>query len=151
MSEIPNHQSAESTRNDPRPTTTHPFTLAKLKSTSTAPTSNLAKSVLDLAYGTGLVTILAKQQVGETGNVIGIDISQGMLDVARAKTKQLGLDITLFEHNITDLDELRLDMKFDIITCASALWLLKEPLPALKHWARVAEANDGETADGCHD
>lgn len=65
------------------------------------------ESVLDLACGTGLVTIPAKQHVGPAGKVTGIDISSGMLDVARQKTSDMGLDITYIEHDITDLSELK--------------------------------------------
>ncbi|KAI4090974.1 MAG: hypothetical protein LQ339_008221 [Xanthoria mediterranea] len=97
-------------------------------------------SVLDLACGTGLVTILAKQHVGPAGRVIGIDISPGMLDVARKKTSELGLDIEYLEHDITDLDALPLG-EFDIVTCASALLLLQEPLLAIEHWAALLVPN----------
>lgn len=97
-------------------------------------------SVLDLACGTGLVTILARQHVGPAGRVIGIDISSGMLDVARRKTSELGLDIEYLEHDITDLDALSLG-EFDVVTCASALLLLQEPLRAIEHWAAFLVPN----------
>ena len=102
------------------------------------------ETVLDLACGTGLVTILAKRQVGN-GRVVGVDISSGMLEVARRKTRQEGLDITYIEHDIRDLEDLDLSPKvaqrFDVITCASALLLLKDPLQALKHWASLLAPN----------
>ncbi|KAI9714674.1 MAG: hypothetical protein M1812_006339 [Candelaria pacifica] len=40
-------------------------------------------SVLDLACGTGLVVLQAKSLVGPSGSVVGIDISEGMMDVGR--------------------------------------------------------------------
>ncbi|KAL1615986.1 hypothetical protein SLS54_008643 [Diplodia seriata] len=43
--------------------------------------------VLDLACGTGLLTFLAAERVGPTGSVTGVDISDGMLAVARQKLK----------------------------------------------------------------
>ncbi|KAL8841959.1 MAG: hypothetical protein Q9176_002895 [Flavoplaca citrina] len=94
------------------------------------------QSVLDLACGTGLVTIPAKQHVGSTGKVVGIDFSDGMLEVARRKTSEQGLEIGYIEHDITDLDPLELG-KFDVITCASALLLMSSPLHAVKHWATL--------------
>ncbi|KAL8759414.1 MAG: hypothetical protein Q9199_000783 [Rusavskia elegans] len=102
----------------------------------------LGESVLDLACGTGLVTIPAKQHVGLAGKVTGIDIISGMLDVARQKTSDMGLDITYVEHDITDLNELQLG-KFDVITCASALLLLllQEPLRAIEHWTSLLAPN----------
>lgn len=59
-----------------------------------------------------------------------------MLDVARQKTSEMGLDITYIEHDITDLSELQLG-EFNVITCASALLLLQEPLRAVEHWASL--------------
>ncbi|KAL8856239.1 MAG: hypothetical protein Q9178_007156 [Gyalolechia marmorata] len=97
------------------------------------------QSVLDLACGTGLVTLLAKDAVGE-GKVIGIDMSSGMLEVARRKISNQHLDITFIEHDITDLSGLQLGT-FDVITCASALLLMEEPLTAIKHWASLLAPN----------
>ena len=92
--------------------------------------------MLDLACGTGLVTIPAKHHVGPTGKVMGIDFSDGMLEVARRKTSEQGLQISYIEHNITDLGSLDL-AKFDVITCASALLLMPNPLHAVKRWASL--------------
>ncbi|KAL8809335.1 MAG: hypothetical protein Q9200_003505 [Gallowayella weberi] len=87
------------------------------------------QSPLDLACGTRLVTILAKKYIGPTGKVVGVDFSHGMLQVARQKTLEQGLDITYVEHDITDLGALELGT-FDVVTCASALLLMPDPLKA---------------------
>ena len=109
-------------------------------------------NVLDLACGTGLVTLLAKRAVGPHGHVVGVDISAGMLAVARAKSARDGLAITFFEHDISDLSGLMKELVppqgsqegggesrergiFDVITCASALVLIQDPLQAITHWA----------------
>jgi ubiquinone/menaquinone biosynthesis C-methylase UbiE len=42
--------------------------------------------VLDAACGTGVVTLLASQQVGSSGSVSGLDPNPGMLAVARSTT-----------------------------------------------------------------
>ena len=42
--------------------------------------------VLDVACGTGVVTRLAAAAVGESGSVVGLDVSPSMLGVARALT-----------------------------------------------------------------
>ena len=39
--------------------------------------------VLDVACGTGVVARLAAPQVGPTGQVVGLDLNRGMLEVAR--------------------------------------------------------------------
>jgi len=44
---------------------------------------NLGETVLDLGSGTGKICFIASQVVGETGHVIGVDMTPEMLDVAR--------------------------------------------------------------------
>lgn len=93
--------------------------------------------ILDLACGTGLVSLLAKQAVGESGTVMGIDVSDGMMDVARKKAERLNLDIKFINHDITDLEGLKgidLTDDYDLITCATALVLLEDPAKAIKQW-----------------
>jgi len=48
--------------------------------------------VLDAGTGTGTTAMLAAQQAGLQGKVTAVDFSDGMLDVARQKTRQAGLD-----------------------------------------------------------
>ncbi|PWY69116.1 S-adenosyl-L-methionine-dependent methyltransferase [Aspergillus heteromorphus CBS 117.55] len=97
------------------------------------------KGVLDLACGAGLVSLLAEEKVGKSGQIVGIDISNGMLDVARRKAQQAGSKATFIQHDISDLtglDILPLGSEgFDLITCAAALVLLPNPEQAIKHWA----------------
>ena len=100
-------------------------------------------SVLDLACGTGLVALGAKHQVRKAGHVVGVDISEGMLRVARRKAEAAGLDIPFYNHDISDLSDIRDKILpkesdgFDVITCASALILLPSPLQAVKHWSSL--------------
>ncbi|GIJ85690.1 hypothetical protein Asppvi_004552 [Aspergillus pseudoviridinutans] len=101
--------------------------------------------VLDLACGTGLVTFLAEAQVGPTGYVVGVDISEGMLEVAREKAQRTGSRVTFYQHDISDLTGLDLNPggegngtgQFDLITCAAALVLLPDPLAAIQCWAAL--------------
>ncbi|KAF4201775.1 hypothetical protein CNMCM8927_001048 [Aspergillus lentulus] len=103
--------------------------------------------VLDLACGTGLVAFLAEAQVGPTGYVVGVDISEGMLEVARRKAQRTGSRVTFYQHDISDLTGLNLHPnrggegagtgQFDLITCAAALVLLPDPLGAIRHWASL--------------
>lgn len=96
------------------------------------------ESVLDLACGTGLVALGAKKLVGESGHVVGVDISEGMLNVARRKAQADGVEVPFINHDISDLSGLDILPKgsngFDVITCASALILLEDPLQAVKNW-----------------
>ena len=57
-----------------------PITLASLKP---------GETVLDLGSGAGLDCLLAAQKVGETGHVIGVDMTPEMIERARANAKRV--------------------------------------------------------------
>ncbi|MEM8721429.1 MAG: methyltransferase domain-containing protein [Cyanobacteria bacterium P01_G01_bin.39] len=91
-------------------------------------------TVLDLATGTGMVAIEAAQKVGDSGQVIGIDIASGLLQVAQQKINKAKLD-----HNIklqlADVEALSFDEgSFDCIFCCSALPLFKNCYSCLDHF-----------------
>ncbi len=50
------------------------------------------QTVLDLGAGAGLDAFVARRIVGETGRVIGLDMTQEMVDNARANAQTLGYD-----------------------------------------------------------
>ncbi len=60
----------------------NPFALASLKP---------GETVLDLGSGGGLDCFLAARQVGESGHVIGVDMTPEMLARARASAERLGI------------------------------------------------------------
>lgn len=96
------------------------------------------QNVLDLACGTGLVSLMAKRAVGPTGTVTGIDVSDGMMGIAIQKAETQELEVDFIHHDITDLDTLkgnRIRDDYDIITCTTALVLLEDPAKAIKQWA----------------
>ena len=47
--------------------------------------------ILEIGFGTGHCMLALAQAVGETGNVSGIDLSEGMLTIARERLRQAGL------------------------------------------------------------
>ena len=51
----------------------------------------IGERVLDLGSGGGIDCFLAAQQVGETGRVIGLDMTPDMLDLARRNQASVGL------------------------------------------------------------
>jgi ubiquinone/menaquinone biosynthesis C-methylase UbiE len=53
--------------------------------------------LLDLGSGTGYPAVLAAQAVGPKGSVLGLDLSEAMLEVARRKAKALGLANVTFQ------------------------------------------------------
>ncbi|MBD1898910.1 methyltransferase domain-containing protein [Trichocoleus sp. DQ-A3] len=91
--------------------------------------------ILDVATGTGLVAIPAAQKVGSEGNVIGIDMSPGMLHQARVKVEAACLqNIELIE---ADAESINFnDGSFDAIFCCEAIILFTDIPASLKKWYR---------------
>jgi ubiquinone/menaquinone biosynthesis C-methylase UbiE len=92
--------------------------------------------VLDLATGTGMVAIEAAEIVGDEGYVIGIDIATGMVELARQKVAELGLNNIEFQ--VADAEALDFpEQSFDIIFCSSAFIWMSDLVGALQHWHRL--------------
>ena len=92
------------------------------------------QTVLDLATGTGMVAIEAAKQVGLPGQVIGIDISPGLLSVAKEKIDAAGLN-NIVQLQLADIEQLDLPHNsYDLILCCSALPLLTDVLADLRLW-----------------
>ncbi|UCD14561.1 MAG: class I SAM-dependent methyltransferase [Thermoplasmatales archaeon] len=49
------------------------------------------EKVLELGFGTGHCILALAQSVGNSAKVYGIDISEGMLDITRAKVEKVGI------------------------------------------------------------
>ena len=96
-------------------------------------------SLLDLACGTGLLTLPAKSLVGAHARVVGIDMSKGMLEIARQKSREQNMDVEWYEHDVSELTPLNLGSAggFDVITCAAALVLLPSPSTTVHNWTRL--------------
>jgi ubiquinone/menaquinone biosynthesis C-methylase UbiE len=111
--------------------------------------------VLDLACGTGLLTFAAANAVGPSGNVTGIDISDGMLAEAAArleKEKDKFKNVQFFNHDVAHLSSLDTVKEecFDAITCASALVLLRDPKAALQEWHKYLKPGGRLVVDTTH-
>ncbi|CAO2649276.1 Nn.00g066610.m01.CDS01 [Neocucurbitaria sp. VM-36] len=111
--------------------------------------------VLDLACGTGLLSFLEADAVGPGGQVVGIDVTPGMLAVAAHK-KKLGGDkysnVSFIKGDILHLDETE-EVKgrtFDVITVASALVLFPDPKAAVEHWSAYLKPGGMIAMDATH-
>lgn len=67
----------------------NPISLGKLRR---------GETVLDLGSGAGLDSILAASRVGESGKVIGVDMTPQMIDKANHNVRALGLTNVEFRH-----------------------------------------------------
>ena len=74
--------------------------------------------LLDLATGTGDVAILAAQNSSSHVNIIGLDLTKKMLELAKEKIKKLGLNSRV-SFLLGAVEETPcLDEKFDCVTIA---------------------------------
>lgn len=92
---------------------------------------------LDLCCGTGDITIALAKQVGPSGNVIGLDFNQEMLDLAEQKIRQQDLqkEIQLKQGDAMELPYP--DQSFDIVTIGFGLRNVPDANQVLKEIYRV--------------
>lgn len=92
--------------------------------------------VLDIATGRGAALIPAAERVGRFGRVVGIDLSQKMLEQAEAAARAAGLDN--FELYKMDAEQLEFrDNIFDSVTCAFSLFFFSSLEVAMREMYRV--------------
>ncbi|MEJ2085689.1 MAG: methyltransferase domain-containing protein [Acidobacteriota bacterium] len=94
------------------------------------------EKVLDIACGTGLVTFPAAEAVGETGEVLATDLSQGMVDLLAEQIRQKGLP----QVSAVRMEAENLDLEaesFDAALCALGLMYVPSPVVALQEMKRV--------------
>ena len=88
--------------------------------------------VVDVACGTGVVTRLAAERVGDAA-VAGVDVNPGMLEVARTAAQD-----TAIEWHEASADALPLgDARFDVALCQMGLQFFPDRLAALRELRRV--------------
>ena len=68
--------------------------------------------VIELAAGSGRISIPIARRTGK--RVIGIDLSTAMLDIARARAAEAGVDLELHEGDMRDLD---FEQASDLVIC----------------------------------
>ena len=104
-------------------------------------------SVLDIASGTGEPAIPAAHRVGESGRVIGIDLVDEMLTIARDKAQLQNLKNIDFQ----TVDGTGLDFdaaSFDAVTCRWGLMFMPEPQTSLQQIHHVLK-EDGQLIAAC--
>ena len=103
--------------------------------------------VLDIATGTGLAAIPTARIVGKSGTVVGVDISQGMLDRAKIAVESAGLENV--ELAVMDAEMLVFPPNsFDIVLCVSALPYMTDLPATLRSWHQLLKPG-GRLAFNC--
>ncbi len=89
--------------------------------------------ILDIATGTGLVAIEAAQIVGNSGSVVGVDLSEGMLRRSQAKITAAGL--TNIELKQADIETIHFPANsFDRIFCCCGIPYIPNIPTNLRRW-----------------
>jgi SAM-dependent methyltransferase len=88
--------------------------------------------VLDVGAGTGAMSLLAAELGHE---VTGLDLSESMLERARAKASQRGVDVT-FVHGRAEEPP---SGPFDAVVERHVAWTLPDPVGAFRAWRAATE------------
>jgi SAM-dependent methyltransferase len=92
--------------------------------------------VLDVACGTGVTAVSAAARVSPGGAVIGVDLSNRMVEAARQRAMQAQCANVRFEQ--MDAERLELpDKSFDVALCALGLMYVPDPEHAILEMRRV--------------
>ena len=88
--------------------------------------------ILDAGTGTGFLALLLAEQGHD---VVGVDLSNGMMSRARKKAKERGLNLDIRKGDVESLDFD--DGSFDVVVSPWVLWTLLHPEKAITEWMRV--------------
>ena len=89
------------------------------------------ESVLDVGCGKGAALVPLARAVAPTGAAVGIDVSPGMVDRARAALSEAGADATV---EVGDAMHPDVEGPFDVIASSLVLFFLPDAHAALRAW-----------------
>jgi SAM-dependent methyltransferase len=90
------------------------------------------QSVLDVGSGGGASAFASAQEVGRTGRVVAVDLSDALIQLARKRGADLGLDNLTFVQ--ADAQSARLDPEpFDTIVSQFGLMFFEDPVVAFSN------------------
>ncbi len=93
------------------------------------------EKVLDLACGTGVVTRAAAAKLGPAGHITGLDLNEGMLEVAKAIRNPGVGGIAWISGSVLEMDFP--DASFDVVLCQQGLQFFPDQHKALMETHRV--------------
>jgi ubiquinone/menaquinone biosynthesis C-methylase UbiE len=99
----------------------------------------MGERVLDVACGTGIVARRAAEWVGTDGRVVGLDMNEGMLGVARKASSDVRPAIEWQQGDAADMPFP--DQAFDVVFCQQGLQFFPDRPAALGEMHRVLVPN----------
>lgn len=107
--------------------TGNPFTLGKIAS---------GERVLDLGSGAGIDSLISSRMVGDTGQVVGVDMTEAMVEKARRSARESGAGNV--EFRVGYLEDLPVDDEWaDVIVSNGAFNLVPNKSAALAEMYRA--------------
>jgi ubiquinone/menaquinone biosynthesis C-methylase UbiE len=91
--------------------------------------------ILDVACGTGIVARLAAPVAGTTGRIVGIDLNEGMLEVARRHSTGDSAGIEWRQGDAASLP--CSDAEFDVVLCQQGLQFFPDRAGSLREMHRA--------------
>lgn len=89
--------------------------------------------ILDVATGKGAVLIPAAQIVGSSGKIVGVDLSQGMLNELANRVSLPWVELQQMDAEALDFP----DQSFDVLFCSFAIFFFSNIGKALSEFKRV--------------
>ncbi len=93
---------------------------------------NISKddAVLDVACGTGAVTLEIQKKIGRSGYVVGVDTSSTAIKIAKKWNGKRKSNVDFVN---MDAEKFNFSKKFDVVTCQYALFFFPNAQKALKN------------------
>ncbi|MGO9559999.1 MAG: class I SAM-dependent methyltransferase, partial [Acidimicrobiales bacterium] len=92
------------------------------------------EQVLDVGCGNGAVSLEAARTVGRDGQVTGLDLSAPMLEVARRRAKEQGIDVSFVQG---DAQTASFDHPFDVVLSRFGVMFFDGPQAAFANLAKA--------------
>lgn len=100
-----------------------------------------AHAVLDIGCGAGVTTLAAARGLGANGRAVGIDISQPLIEVARARARHAGI-AAQFIHADAQTHAFEPD-RFDLMISRFGVMFFDDPVAAFANLRRAATSACG--------
>ncbi len=96
---------------------------------------SVGERVLDVACGGGKTTVAAAREVGPSGHVTGVDISEGMVALAKTRIAEAGLDNVALSQGDAQVDDFP-SAPFDAVLSQFGIMFFDDPTAALTNIRR---------------